>query len=133
MPAPSHQFVLVYLALNAFVRAENEEGADIGVVMENRSFWHTIQESTRLGRSTVDRALVDLQNMGYILRRQRDGHGGNLAPLIRVAWSDEDDDFRRDLRAGKKHLPPGMVWQRRASKRVPEGENVVAFPTAKNN
>lgn len=133
MPAPSHQLVLAYLALNAFVRADNEEGEDVGVVMESRSFWHAIQEATRLGRGTVDRALVDLQNMGYIIRRNRPGHGGNLAPHIHVMWSEDDDVFRRDLRAGKKQLPPSVVWQRKALKRVIQPENVVAFPTASNN
>lgn len=132
MPAPSHQLVLVYLALNAFVRADNEEGADVGVVMESRSFWHAIQEATRLGRSTVDRALVDLQNMGYIVRRSREGRGGNLAPLIQVAWSEDDDDFRRDLRAGKKHLPDSMTWQRRPT-RSARDENVVPLALANIN
>lgn len=133
MPGPSHQHVLLYLALNAFVRADNEEGEDVGVVMESRSYWSAIKEATRLGRSSIDRALVDLQNMGYIIRRQRDGRGGNLAPHIHVMWSEDDDNFRRDLRSGKKHLPTSVVWQRKPVKRVLQPENVVAFPTASNN
>lgn len=134
LPAASHHHVLAYLALNAFVRAENQEGENVGVVMEGRSSWHAIQECTRLGRSTIDRCLVDLQNMGYIIRRQRQGYGRNLAPHIQVAWSEEDDDLRRDIRAGEKTLPPSVVWHRRSIKDAtsnPSGAaNVVAFPSA---
>lgn len=104
MSRPTHMALLAYLASNAFLSKNNDEGEDDGVVMYSKSYFEEIMAGTGIrSRATLRAALDDLQEMAYIMREERYRPTDPLR--ISVFWHESDDEFRERIRTGRAALP----------------------------
>lgn len=128
MSRPSHQVLLAYLASNAFLSDDNDEGEEVGIVMYRKSYFEEIMAGTGVrSRATLRAALDDLQEMAYIRREERYRPTDPLR--ITVFWHESDDEFRERLRAGRVSLPPAL---QRAKKEGKSHAKVVPLEVVKD-
>lgn len=121
METPMHQCLLYYLSLKAFYNAENPEQAPIGQVLHQASFVQAMMDGTAIkSRQSIRRCLNDLQDQGYITRRERptDGTCGQKPHAVTVLWEEEFEDYRKGLRNGSGKAHPMLLTRpvRKATK-----------------
>lgn len=105
----SQHHVLVYLVCHAFYTDENPEEGDVGQVMRKASYIGAVAACTSLSRATVKRALLGLQEAGYLQRevRQDPNIYGQQPSKIYVLWDFEN--LREGLRKGTMTLPEELI------------------------
>lgn len=123
---PTQHHLLLYLCVNAFYSPENPEGAWVGRVLSRRAEQTEIQYRTSLSRKTVYRALGDLQEHAYLIYKPGFGNGYTE---ITIAWTEQFDELRDQIRAGVKPLPDQFRRIKRTSKRSMEAsaDNVISL------
>lgn len=104
---PTQHHVLLYLCINAWHTADNNEAAPVGMVLTGRTALRKIQMGTGLSQRAVRNALDGLQDAGYILCAHKPGNGQSH---IGILWWEEFDEIREEFRAGARDLPKD--WRR---------------------
>lgn len=111
--APTQHHVLLYLCLSAFYKAENPEDAWVGKVLSKRSEQAEIQFHTGLSRRTIQRVLLELQEAGYIVYKSF--NSPNKGSEITIAWREEMDELRAQVRRGVRDFPVLFKVQKKES------------------